>query len=304
MPPISRHNFTLSNDYILSLLSKIEALIKNAQSSKRFRASAFIIAILIFFGGLALCIGSSPDIFSKINYGPFLILLLVGVPLTLVFNALDFVYSAELVERRFAFLEAFKISIFSTAANMLPLPGGAVIRVAALRQAGAGLGEGTRVTLATGFIWLGVSLIFSSAWIAAYMPSLAVLSGLGGSLVFIMGVIVANSKFQKNIVILKIISLKLAATLLVAFKLMLSLYALGQIVPFSKAAVMSAADVIGSAVMIVPAGLGVNEAVSAVLAQAVGLTAATGFLAAVINRLSVLIAICPVTIYLYFKKPA
>jgi len=42
---------------------------------------------------------------------------------------------------------------------------------------------------------------------------------------------------------------------------------------------------------------------TALLAQVVGVSAAIGFLAAVVNRLAGLVLLCPVTLYLYIHKP-
>ena len=91
--------------------------------------------------------------------------------------------------------------------------------------------------------------------------------------------------------------LSLAKLLLVAtdvFRIYLCFLALGEAAHFAQAAAFAVAAVLGSAVSVVPAGLGVREAVSAGLAPLVGLAPALGFLAASLNRLLDLVTVLPI----------
>ena len=272
------------------------------QASNRLRHIAFIIAFAIFAAGLAACFISAPDIFTQIDLRPFLVVLCLGVPLTLLLNAIELILTGRLIDKKIDFAFAFKMTLFGTAANMLPLPGGAVVRIAALKTRGAQLGEGTRVTFAVGIIWLGVSLIYSGYWMTGFSYILGVLTALAGLAAMLLGSMLGLKQHKKRAVILQIILLKVFATILVTLRLIFCLWALGSLVSFSVAGTMTAANVIGSAVMIVPAGIGINEGMTALLAQIAGISAAIGFMAALINRLAGLLALCPITLYLYAKS--
>lgn len=298
---IPRVKSTVLNHIVTdNVLKKIEHI----RHSKPVRRAAFIVALAIFVLGLIACVLSVPDLLSRIRIGPFLVVILIGVPLTLVLNAIDIILTGRLIRQEFNFLGALKISIFGTAANMLPLPGGAVVRIAALKDKGAALGEGTRATFAAGIIWLGVSLLYSGLWMLSFSFVLGVLSVFVGGTALALGVLMGLRTYGRGDTIVQIIGLKIAATLLITVKLIFCVWAVGTLISFPEAAIMTAADVIGSAVMVVPAGLGVNEGMTALLAQVAGLTAATGFLAAVTNRLATLLALCPITLYLYSKNQA
>lgn len=81
-------------------------------------------------------------------------------------------------------------------------------------------------------------------------------------------------------------------------RLLWCLKALGVSAVFSQAAAFVVGGVIGSAVSIVPAGLGIREGVSAGLAPLVGLVAASGFMAAALNRILALSILAPVAFIL------
>ncbi|MEP3891165.1 MAG: lysylphosphatidylglycerol synthase domain-containing protein [Hellea sp.] len=284
-------------EHLLSIVERLKA-------SNRLRHIAFLIALAIFAVGLLACFLSAPDIFTQVTLKPFLVVLCLGVPLTLLLNAIELILTGRLIDKKIGFSFAFKMTLFGTAANMLPIPGGAVVRIAALKTKGAELTEGTRATFAVGIIWLGVSLIYSGYWMASYSYALGGLTAFGGVAALLLGSVLGLMRYKKFAVIFQIILLKVLATILVTLRLIFCLLALGSAVSFSAAGTMTAANVIGSAVMIVPAGIGINEGMTAVLAQVAGMSAALGFMAALINRLAGLLALCPITLYLYAKSGA
>jgi uncharacterized membrane protein YbhN (UPF0104 family) len=77
---------------------------------------------------------------------------------------------------------------------------------------------------------------------------------------------------------------------------------LGVNASFAQVSGLAVAGVLGSAVSIVPAGLGIREGVSAAISPIVGLGAALGFIAAFINRLVGLSVLTPVAAILTLRK--
>lgn len=96
------------------------------------------------------------------------------------------------------------------------------------------------------------------------------------------------------------------ATLLVieAARLMIGTWAFGVSIDFLAASAFSTSSFVGTTISIVPAGLGLREALVALLSPLVGLDPAIGFLAAAVNRLAGMLGLtlAAVGIYLWMSK--
>jgi len=278
------------------LIDKGLALSKN-QTVKRI---AFAVAALIFAAGLTASFMATPDLVSNINWAPFFVVMFVAVPISIVLTALEMILTGRLLMQDFSFTQAIKISILGGAANMLPLPGGTVVRIAALREKGAPVAHGLRVTVIAGAIWLGVAFLFSGLWMLSFSALASFAMMLAGAVALAAGFIFGVKIYSNPGVLSQITAVKFTATVLEAIQVMLCFQALGLSAGFAAAATLSASGVVGSAVSIVPAGLGVREIVSASLASIIGLSAAYGFLAASLNRVAGLIVLCVLALILPF----
>lgn len=259
---------------------------------------AYIIAATAFAVGLYLSYKAMPNVVLSLKWKPFLVVLLVGVPMTQMASAVEMILMGRLVNRNFTLPESLRIAIVGGAANMLPIPGGAIVRVAALKGRGAGVAEGVRVTIAVGILWIGVAFLYSGVWMLPFNMMLALCMSLGGIVSLALGVWLGLKQYRRKFVVVQIIALKLFGTVLDSIRLMLCLWALGEMVGFSVGAVLAASSVTGSAVSIVPAGLGIREGMSALLASFMMLSAATGFLAAALNRIAELLILLPAALTL------
>ncbi|MGB5485719.1 hypothetical protein, partial [Parasphingorhabdus sp.] len=111
----------------------------------RFRQIILIVAVFALIAGIYFSFRSQPDLFQEARLGPIIILALFAVPLTIYFNALEFVLSARLIGHKIGLKSAAETSVIGGVANMLPLPGGALVRVAALKAEGASVGKSTSI---------------------------------------------------------------------------------------------------------------------------------------------------------------
>jgi hypothetical protein len=255
------------------------------------------LAVLFLLAGIAISLGRNPEVLSNLDWRPVLILVLAAVPITIMLNAYEFVLTGRLVGRRIAMPTAIEISILGTAANLLPLPGATLVRVAALKAAGAGYLEGTKATLLVAGLWAGVAFVFAGAWMLRLgVGPVAVLFVVVG-LVAWLGCFGYGVRRYRGVTLPVYLSLaKVALVTVDAMRMFLCLSAFGLAVVFDQAAALAVAGVVGNAVSIVPAGLGIREAVSAGLAPLVGLGAGMAFLAAALNRLLGLITVVPLAI--------
>ena len=71
-----------------------------------------------------------------------------------------------------------------------------------------------------------------------------------------------------------------------SLRYLLALLTIGASVSFLQSAVYVVASFVGSAIVFAPTGIGVTEGAAAMLSTIVGMSAATGFLAATVGRLA------------------
>lgn len=255
------------------------------------------IAALFLLIGTVVSLERNPEVLSNLDWRPLIFLVLVTVPATIALNAITFLLTGRLVGREFGVLAATEISIIGTAANLLPLPGGALVRVAALKAAGTGYGEGTKITLVVAGLWVGVAFLFAGGWMLRLGVGLvAVLFVAIGLAAWLSCFVLVVRRCRGVRLPLSLSLVKVALVTLDATRMFLCLSALGPPPLFDQTAALAVAGVVGNAVSIVPAGLGVREGVSAGLAPLVGLGAGMTFLATALNRLLGLITVLPIAL--------
>src|SRR5919112_1252295 len=55
---------------------------------------------------------------------------------------------------------SFELTVYTSAANMLPLPGGAIAKLAAMKVHGVGIGRGSAMILLSSAIWGGLAFLY------------------------------------------------------------------------------------------------------------------------------------------------
>ena len=277
-----------------------------AKNKPSIRVGGFLLALALFAAGLIWALRQNPTLFQEIHWTPFLLLIIIGVPLTFVLNAFDIMLTARLAGSKLGLATAFKVGVLSRAANMLPLPGGPVIRIAALKDAGAGLKQSTSATALAAAIWLGVSFLFAGLCLIAFSGLIAALLIVLGASALIGSCFYGYVLHKNTQSIAWLVGLKVLVVLVGALRLTLCLWALTGTVNFIYGLILGAATVAASIIVILPDGLGAREVISGALAAIIGVGAGTGVLVAVVNRIGGLIAICPIALYLAFssRKPS
>lgn len=209
---------------------------------------------------------------------------LVGVPLAVAINAVEFQTSSRLVDLDISGRHAAEVSVLGSAANLLPLPGAALVRIRALRQHQQSYGRATRVTTFVGVAFIGVASAVASisAWLLSNLSLAIVLMALA----LLSWVVAAalGAAFANPRVTMTILAIELGSIAIIAFKFWLSLRALGTEVSATVVGLMAASSPLASAAGIVPGGLGLREAVASVLASSAGLDLSTAFLAVALDR--------------------
>lgn len=290
--------------------SAIEHIITELSGYYRVKSSKLckpvFLAFAIFFTvGIGVSIYYQPNILNNLKYIPFLILLFAAIPTTIMLNSFEFILSARLIDQRIPVLKAVEITIIGSAANMLPLPGSTVVRVAALTAGGAKLKDGILATALVALVWFGVAFAYGGSWLfvsgSTLIGSAAVTIGLA-FLLFYFSAAFGMMRRWKEPVLISVN--KLALVLIDAIRIYLCLMALGIDAVFAQASVLTISGVLGSAVSIVPAGLGLREAVSGAIAPLIALAVSAAYLATSLNRLADLAIIATTAAFLGWRGGA
>ena len=262
--------------------------------SPNFRRWVLSIAVIGFIAGIVFSIHKQPDILYNLQSLPVILLIVIATPITVVLNTGEFLLSARLIGQHLSFRNALEITIAGIAANMLPLPGSAMVRVAALKAAGVSYKHGASTILFVALIWVGVAFLYAGLWVInAGDLMIGGLFCVAGS-VILTSVFIATLRFAGQWrVPLWIVATRFLMVIVDAVRMYLCLWALGVTATFAQSSVFVVSSVLGSTISLVPAGLGVREVVAAAIAPIVALAASSVFLAASLNRILDFMAIAP-----------
>ncbi|MBL0923483.1 MAG: hypothetical protein IBJ12_03325 [Sphingomonadaceae bacterium] len=291
-------------DGIQSIAKRVEPLIDlMALRNPVTRRFVLLLAAAGFLAGIWISFRAQPDILTHVAFTPLILLIAVAIPVTLALNALEFLLSARLVGQKLPFRKSMEITLIGSVANMLPLPGGTMMRIASLKAEGASFAKSTSATLYVALIWCGIGLIYSGSWLTVlgqHIGGMALVAGGGTILAVCISAtyrILGDVKFTNMIVAAKII-----LVLVDAWRTYLSLLALGMMVSFGQASVLALSSLLGASFSIVPAGLGIREGAAALLGPVVGVSAASAFLATSLSRILGMAVTFPLALALALKK--
>lgn len=249
------------------------------------------VAFAAFVLTAALAFAALPE---DLDVEPWLLVasaLLVS-PLSTVANAAEFAATARALGRRVPPAEALRVAVLSSAANLLPLPGAVAVRTHQLRGA-AGAKRAFGVTAGAGICWLGTALLAAGlADLAAnHRAAGLVPAALGAAGVALAWFLVRRAATSAPSAWWWIWACEIGQVAVGAARLALAVAALGSPVDLAQALGLAVAPVAGSAVGVLPGGLGVREAIAASIAALVDLPAAVGGAAAAVDRILGLVVV-------------
>lgn len=247
--------------------------------SPRAQRIAWGISVTIFFGGVIFSVLAQPSLFNNFRLDLALVVLVVLCPIMTVINLVMTKQLACLAGVSFRPIAALKLAVMSAAANHLPAPGGPLLRVAALRTAGAKLKDAGLATAGAGVIWMGATFIFAGFWALGLKPLLGYALLVAGGLLLSIAFAITRRLPGGVSVLARLFIVSVASSAAYAISIYVSLLALGVVQEFSYAAIIASAGVIGAASSIAPSGLGVREAAAAGLAGILGGDLAAAFTA-------------------------
>lgn len=272
------------------------AWLRSRAREPRLQRWVLAFASIGFTAGVYLSIKTLPADLGLTTWTPLALSTFIGVPLAMLLTVVETWLTARVAGTQFGWKHSVRVSVLSSAANMLPLPGGALVRVAALRQSGAAVGHGAAATIVVAVLWLGIAFVTSGLGVLGAAPGLAVLFGLLG-IVFISICSLSIYIMSRSWVTVGIVMLiKLGIVMVDVARMRWTLAALDLHLTQSEAMTFALSGVAGAAVSVVPAGLGVTESVAALLAPLSTIPSSAAFLAASINRAAAFALMAPVAL--------
>jgi uncharacterized membrane protein YbhN (UPF0104 family) len=270
-------------------------------TAQRLLAAVTVIVIVV---AAVLSFRSLPDT-DDLAWWPLLLVGLLGVPLTVALNGAEYVVAGRMVKVPVSAATALRISIYGSAANLLPIPGAALVRIQALRREGTGTGRATLTLGAVGLGWLAVSFGLAGALLLPSRPGtggLFLVGGLVGLAVTALIVRRPEDPAASRRDLAWLVLAEVGFAVVQAGRLYLCLVALDQQPTAAQAFALAISVAVGSAIGFLPGGLGIREAVAALLAPLVGLPASVGFLATVLDRVVGLVFLAPVAALVLFRR--
>lgn len=261
---------------------------KGSAVRTKWQSYGLCLAVVVFGIGLAASLWQGSASLQAIRVDRWLVVLGL-TPVTIALNTLEFWCTARLIGRRLAWFESLRIVLIGSAGNLLPLPVGPAIRVAALRGREDGYCAGLSVTVLAGLLWAGIGLAAAATGVLLLqsLPQIIGVAGLIGAGVLVIGTLgLLAVTMQRPRYAMPLAVSRVCMVLVGTSRLFCCLLAVGGAGSWIQCLVLILAPIVAAAIMFVPNGLGFSETGVAGLAALVGVAPAAAFLAAALNRIT------------------
>jgi uncharacterized membrane protein YbhN (UPF0104 family) len=247
-----------------------------------------IVALGAFVAFTILGVRALPHIDKPVRWELIVVAGLVCVPVIVALNALEFRLMAHFAQHHPPMLEIVQITVLGSAANLLPMPGAVMVRLANLRKAGVRVTRGLNLTAIIGLAWLGTACVLGGgvqlwAHTAFALGALAI-----GSVLLAIGALMLTRALDPGTRVagaLELFAIECAFILMQALRLFLIAAALRFDVSYAQTTTLAIATVAAAAIGFLPSGLGAREGIAALLAPIVGFPAAVGLVITAVDRL-------------------
>lgn len=273
-------DLTCSEDRGAMLLAKMQAAAARLKKWQKPLGYVFLAALIVGVIQSVRYIGLG---WSDIKIAPILILIFVMTIASQTYSAIGLQLLTALADKKISFAKAFKTAGPAQLAEMLPIPGGAMVRIGLLVNAGVKTGHSSALVIGIAVLRLALAAICAGAVlikIGQDIGWLFLVSGLPLAVaIFVWSVKLAGLQ----IAIFNLLH-RSAGIVISAIRLALAFAVIGVAVSFDHMFIFTFATIAGSAASIAPSGIGVSEGVAALMASLVAMGAASALLAVAINR--------------------
>ncbi|HET9729016.1 MAG TPA: hypothetical protein VFR41_06315, partial [Acidimicrobiia bacterium] len=265
------------------------------------------VAVVVFVIAATIAIKNFPHNATKhAHWWLFAVVGLAGPILTILLNGAEYVSQARIVDVHVPFGEGIRISVLGTAANLLPVPGSALVRTHALATSGQGYKRATKTTVIVGGAWIGTTAVLAAilGLTTGAKAAAAPVAVIGIALLIAAWVFIkrAQPASGPGDVFRRLVLVEAGTACVGAARFFGVLYALGISVSAGQAMALALTSVIASAAGVFPAGIGIREALAGAVSAVVGLPAAAGVVAAAADRVAGLIVLAVITAILVARN--
>jgi uncharacterized membrane protein YbhN (UPF0104 family) len=272
---------------VLAFLTRLTRLRSSLRSPVMERLG-LILALAIFAATTVVAYRGLPLHERAIHWPLLIFAAVVAVPAMIALNGVEYRLSARFLGHRVAFLQAARVGLIGTAANQLPIPGSALVRMRALNRLGSGYLRATASTAIVGLVWIGVTGLFAGGFILASgkVGLGAPLAG-AGAIATVGGFLLLRSQVapaERLGLIARLVAVEVAFVAVSGLRYFLVLRALGVRASVAQALALTVSAVLAAAAGFFPGGLGLRELLAAGMSPIVGLPAAVGAVATAVDR--------------------
>ena len=270
-----------------SRLAALERRLNRRTTSPSARRWLLIISLVAFVAIAVTSYLSLPDD-QTFNWWMAPVLILVCTPLTVLANAAEFKVMATFSGRPFGWIASSRLTLIATAANLLPLPGGIMIRTQALRAEGATYKRALGANAIAGGAWVAVGAVATGALILSYQGF--GLIGTGAVLVGLLAmatVIYLMRRVHRHDYLPMfgaLAAVEVITVLVAAVRVFVSFAFLNLQINPAQAVALTTPAILAAAIGIFPAGLGLRELLAGAVALVVDLPVAQSVAATAVDR--------------------
>jgi hypothetical protein len=263
------------------------------------------VAAALFIGAFALGLTTLPEIHRPVRWLLFVLSGLFGAPALVALGAAEYDASARMLGHDpVPVRESLRVSILSTAANLLPIPGSAIVRTAALYRLGSPIGGAVLSTLTVGLSWVATGALIIGVSLLADSPDVFGFVLLVGGVLSLSGIYVVMRRIRGptgvNSLFARIVVIESLFVVVGAVRFLLVVAGLGFSPSLSQAAALTLSGMVASMTGIFPAGLGIRELAAGAISPLINLPASVGIVAASIIRIANLAVLAPISmLFLY-----
>ena len=146
------------NEQVRARALAVLELLKTARAPRaRTRRLWLFVALALFVVATVLAVRNLPPLPAGDRRPVLFVFVALLAGCGIVVNGAEYALSARAFGGRVTLRDATRISVLSTAANLLPIPGAAIVKTRALQKRGAGLRIAATLTIAIGIVWVGVA---------------------------------------------------------------------------------------------------------------------------------------------------
>lgn len=270
---------------VQTIAAALSGLATGAPGEKsRWRKTVLPLFALLFVAG---CIYSASRLdlsWRELDGRPFLILALVLAPLSIAYSAVNMMLMGRAAGTRIGFFQGVRISALAQVAELLPLPGAAIVRGVALVRSGASKTRSAGLVLAFALLWIACSMVAAGLGLWRFGLPAQLFAGAGALATLAVTAwltVMADWRIAAQALLLRVFGIGL-----IAARLALAFAIIDFAIAFTDCFAFAFASIAGSAASIAPAGLGISESLAALLAEATLAAPAAGFAAVALDRLT------------------